>query len=605
MKRLLGILLITILLIGCDKDSGDTDTSGVSNTSKIKLNIYAEKLLKEKITAPFTIDWDRTNYKKYPDHAGNGGGFTIDKEKGEFRYRAGYGFIGKDNLSIIIYSKNSNKVLEKKYDINIISPPLEGYRDFMISLQCNYSAGDTATSIDLDIVDNSLGLVVKINDNKNFTGGTFPKYSRIGVDYLGYKDSNSIKHHNYFKSNLDKNVLITCNYPKGSKSLVYPLKNNSGWASIRSHLTGHDSFKFKRNDLYFYVSSLSDLHSKIYLIEYKHTGSSSEALNKANLFMEDKFPKSHYTAETTKQYQTHPSDPVNTSNPFSSLSNWFDDDNKGHYINLETLAKDISEGDVFELIDKIASNYESFYKTNYCIDAPICSLLFPEYTKSVTLNPLFTNQLENWSTSNMVYSVATGSITHIPNKNIASLELRSNIMANTNEPISSIDLYQTEYISSNKFDDYFLRYNIDYILGAADGGNAWTMCVNSSGFTGVYAAFKDINNSTIGLLAWTDHCNKFDFAWSGRNGIDSTDRFYNVRLRNVVRRINPETGKFNYTASLGYLTKKHLPKVYSELNSIRSIAYGVFVTEHRSTSDSCYFCEAKIDLLELNLLMKK
>jgi hypothetical protein len=174
---------------------------------------------------------------------------------------------------------------------------------------------------------------------------------------------------------------------------------------------------------------------------------------------------------------------------------------------------------------------------------------------------------------------------------------------NTQEFVSYIELSQTEKLNNDNIDDYLLHFNIN-AWGGADGGFAGAMCTSSSGFAGAYALFRDKDHNQIGLLAWTDHCNKFDYAWSGRNGIDSTDKFYNIRLRNVLRRIEPslDTVKFEYTASIGEMTEKYLPLVYSEKDKIDSIEYGVFLTEYRNSDNGCYYCIAKIKANEVNLL---
>jgi len=561
--------------------------------------VYAERTLVIDIDVPFEIS---NNYIGYLISAKNGKAVPNIKDKNQIYYTPTYGFIGEDVFSFEIYDKNSNRTMEKKYIINIIKAPLDGNRDFIISHNCENSLGSYSTTIDIEIVDDNLNIIEQVYDDYKKNSFWIPDYSRIEIDYQGIEDLFSMNHHNKFKENIKNNILITCNYPNGYKSLMLPIKDNKDWYANRKN---RFTEKFSRNDLYFNISHLSDLHTQIYLKEYQHTLSFNESFEKASQFIENNFPNANYTAELAQKYNTHPLDPIISGQ--DSLYKRFSESNEKYNDLLYNLAEEVSNGNIFKLIEKIANNYESFYLSgdNQCLDKTICATFFPEYTISLTTNPDFNNSLNGWANSKVIHNIAVGELKYLPSTNIVSLELRANIPNNIDEPISSIDLYQTQILNTDNIDDYFLYFDLANALGASDGGASFSMCISSSGFTGAYALFRDKDNKQIGLLAWTDHCNKFDYAWSGRNGIDSTDKFHNVRLRDVVRRVNPNETRFEYMVNIGEMTQKYLPLVYAEKAKIYSIEYGIFTTEHRNPENGCYYCEAKIKAHEINLLKIK
>ena len=590
--------------IEASSQNEENDDSVVSsNREKTEYyEMYAERKLVIDIDIPFEI----SNYitATYPKN----GNMNYDINKQQIYYKPNFGFIGKDTFSLT-FSKNGttsvdNKKIKIKYIIDIQKAPLEGNRDFVISKFCT----DNNLYIDVDFVDNDLNIIKKLYDDKfaSSSNNYFPTYSRIQVDYFGEKDEFSVRHHKAFKENLDKIFLITCNYPNGYKRLMLPIASNEWYADTPHRFSNRH---FDRNNLYFYISHLSELYIQIYLKEYQKTLDYDNSIKKASQFMERVFPNTHYKEEFARKYNTLPNDPIN--NQYGQLYMRFEEDNKESIDILYNLSNEVTNGNVFTLVKKIATNYESFYLSNnhICLDKTICATFFPEYVSSVTNNPSFKNGFDGWIKDEEIYNIAVGGINYLPEENEVSIELRANIPSDTNEPISSIDLYQTKVLNDDTIDDYFLYFDLANALGAADGGASFLMCTSSSGFTGTYALFRDKNNKQIGLLAWTDHCNKFDYKFSyflnARNAIDSTDRFYNTRLRNVVRRVNPAEKRFEFTVSIGELTKKYMPIVYKEKDKIYSIEYGIFTTEHRNSSNGCYFCNAKIIAHEINLLKIK
>lgn len=226
--------------------------------------------------------------------------------------------------------------------------------------------------------------------------------------------------------------------------------------------------------------------------------------------------------------------------------------------------------------------------------------VLPKNVLSVTKNPNFINGISGWTVDKKIHSPAVGDIS-LKNGSV-TLSLDSN--SKGKKPSSSIELSQKHVLRNSAIDDFYLDFYIDDVMGGA-GGHPMVSCVNSGGFSGVYVLFRDINKKQIGLLAWSDHCNKFDLAWGGvANGIYSSNQFYNERLRQVIRRVNPKGGvNFDYLVSLGDLTKENIPQVYSKRSSIYSIEYGLFSTERRS-SRGCYHCKSIVRVSKINLLRK-
>lgn len=492
--------------------------------------------------------------------------------------------------------------------IKITIKPPENRKDYTISFSCDQTAkhyaSSQAMSMDIDFVDDGFNLLDKLYDDRTpaYSYQTIPLESTFKIDNLnedenkyGYYD-NSIKHHNLFKQNLDNNLIIKCNYSSGQANLVFPIKEMNEWNATRVSTYKQDI----RNDLYFYISSLSDLHSKVYLKEFNKSRDSINAYYKANNFMNKAFPGSHYTAETASKYYT---DAFDLS---YKIEENFNKDNKIHYSLLDQLANEITSGSVNALLNNIANNYESYYLSNdkKCIDKTICGALFPEYASSVTLNNSFDGGLQGWKTQTQVSSYSSGEIIFLQNTKVASLTLSGNTPAYSTTNTSTLRLYQDIELNGGNIDDYFLHFDLSHVYGGAEGGFAAAMGVNSTGVAGAFICFNDINEVSIGCLAWTDHTNKFDLAWSGRNGFDSTDIFYNTRLSNVIKRMEPAAEQFVYKIDIGEFTKNHLPVVYNQKHKISKIEYGIYTSEHKSSDGSCYFCMAKIKAKKIDLLKK-
>jgi len=397
--------------------------------------------------------------------------------------------------------------------------------------------------------------------------------------------------------------MITCNYSNGYFNLIYPI-NREEWYATKPHYGRY--LTFSRNDLYFYVSSLSELHSKIYIKAYQSGISSDISYKNANEFMDKIFPNSHYTAELLNNYN-HEKNQFEGGYEGAHIFNKFNDENKIYYDKITFLADEMTNGDVLLLLQKIADNYESYYISgnNQCLDSTICGTLFPEYTKSVTSNSKFENALNSWNKREEFASPAAGKIEYFPSQNVVNIEYTVNRKSSSENPNSYLDLYQTEILNGSSIDDYFLKFDLDDIYGGSSGGFAAYAGLNSSGFAGVYACYKDNNSKDIGCMAWSDHTNKFDMAWgAAANSIESSETFNNNRLNNVVRRVRPN-GEFIYTIHLGEYMKKYMPEIYKRKDEIKSIEYGLFATEFRNKRNECYHCVTKIKANEINLLKIK
>jgi len=426
-----------------------------------------------------------------------------------------------------------------------------------------------------------------------------PRVSKIQTEYFNATNQeNIINHHKLLKENLENNLLLTCNYSTGYSSLVFPL-SDINWKALRGMRNGYagTGYEFLRNDLYFYISSLSDLHNKIYQKEYQKNNNSFSALNNANAFMDKVFPNTHYTAELAKKYNTHPS---YLANPMEEI---FENDNQRYYTLLGYLADEFTEGSVSNLLEKIANNYESFYLSgnHQCLDKNICGALFPEYTISLTKNPSFKDGLVHWTQNKQVDTTSSnGKIDYLPTKEQVTIEFNAKTPANSSLPIATIDLFQEQNIVGNKLNDYFLYFDLGNAYGGSSGFTGYAG-VKSSGLAGAYACYKDINNETLGCLAWSDYTNKAKFIWTMTN-----DGFYNTELKQTFRRSAPPEERMLYITNLGEFTSKHLPKVYEKRNQIYSIEYGIFVSEFRNPNNNeCYFCEGKVSTHKIELLKVK
>ena len=642
--RLFLVLMVGVFfLLGSDKGGGDNKTdspsqnepnSNVDNSTngnsqnasnennndtvygdKIEsYEVYTERQLVIDIDVPFEIGTSNIKSVKHSYHASH-----INSKKKEVYYIPDNGYIGKDEMKVVFTDKNNYKnEIIITYKINVKKPPLEKNRDFVINYGCDVISNQLKTikTFDIGMVDDDLTLLEKLYDDSTYKweAHKVPLYSKPFVEnyifrwnssYKAKYYESSIKHHNIFSNHIDDNIMFTCNYANGSFNLIYPLNTKKWYAKkpYRGYLT------FSRNDLYFYASSLSDLHSKIYLKTYKNGITSENSYIKANQFMEKVFPKSHYTAELLDNYDFENKQWIKRyDSKYHNIRDAFDHENKFYYDQIKLLSDEITGGDIALLLQKIADNYESYYLSgnHKCLDSTICGTLFPEYTKSVTLNRKFEDGLDSWKNRKEIIFPAVGNIEFLPTTNRVNLEFTANIPNSSNNAYSYFDFYQTEILGNGNIDDYFFEFDADEIYGGAEGGHPSRNGLNSSGFAGVYTCYKDKNNKNIACISWSDHTNKFDMAWGpAENRIESSTTFYNIRLNPVVRRLRPNSKHFSSKVHLGEFTKKHLPEIYKRKNEIKSIEYGLFATEFRNQQNGCYYCTAKIKANEINLLKVK
>jgi len=588
---------------------------------KIDRTEYYEIIAERKLVIDIKDIPSKTQYGRFIKdfkHTRFSNGYSVNLEKKQIPYEPNYGYIGEDEVQIGFFNKQGQKIGTRTYHINIKKAPLKGNRDFSIESNCQYDKTYLGYSrkqtFDIDIVNNSLERIENIYDNKleglrSSYSFRNPDYSRIELDYHGLKDKDyigvesSIKYHNAFKKNFDKVALITCNYTKGYLRSIIPIKDKQWNANKPRCCASTTANKFIVNDLLFYISLLSELHTEIYLKEYSNSFNRVEALKKANSFMDKVFPNSHYKAEYQDSYYKLG---ILDRNFPNYLASFYEKENTIYYKKLKLLADTITDGDILKILNLIAENYESYYISgnNECKNSIICGTLFPEYTKSLTSNSEFKNSLEHWNQiENIDSSVGSGKIDFFPTQNRVSIELAVNRPRDSNTSSLDIDIHQIETLSNNKtIDDYFFNFDLDYVHGDTNtpfGG------YESSGLAGVYTCFRDSNNKQLGCLSWSDHINKaYIFQYLGAHIMENSNKFYNIELYPIVRRGKTHLKEgFVETIALGATLKKYLPTIYAK--DIKYIEYGIFASEFRSQSGACKECIAKVIANKINLLRVK
>ena len=563
--------------------------------------LIAETKLVKKLEAPFEIGY--THISKSPTHS-----HRNDIYENKLVYVPDYGYLGEDSLEITMSEKNNNKnEITIKVDIHMIKPPLEGNRDYTISYSCDDSVVGYAKNFDIKFYDDGLNLLdILYDDNSYPSSATYRIIPRSTMKSVNNDTSNFPileKHYSMFKKYFNNIMQFTCNTPTGFVNLIYPIDlNDEKWYATKSAVGGNRDVIFSRNDLFFYVSILSELHSKVYLKSYLETGDKATSFLNANKFMEKVFPNSHYGAELLNNFNIESKkwDGINYRDKFNK-------ENEVYYDVIEELAKAITNGDINMLLEQIAENYKSYYLsgTQKCLNKTICGTLFPEYTTVVNQNNKFDNGLNSWQKNENLVSPATGKIEFLPTNNSVILDYIANRSNGTDDNDSSLDLYQTFSLNESSIDDYFFKFTMEQVYGGADGAFPAFLGRHSSGFAGVYVCFNTKEES-LGCIAWSDHLNKWDMAWGpSAHSIESNSRFYNIRLNNVIRRVKPSEKDVTYIVDLSLFLEKNLPEVYKLKDTIKSIEYGIYTTEFRSQNNGCYFCEAKVKANEISLLKIK
>ena len=625
---------VTIKISDVNEENLTDDTNINNNEDNDNIKTYNESynLITERLLAidlsKYKKKWSYVKIETEPkiDYIT----YNFDGEKNMLYYIPPKGYIG--NIKLIISDGYADlypyRTVKINVDINYIKPPVSKENmDYTLALFCDYSSPlNYPQYYTVKIIDDELKLKYLLYDNyyyNNITYGiTKPKYSRMILDYNnsaytympnGYRYGNlftdnkyygkSRKHQEIFKKNIDKQVKITCTYPNGYFDMIYPIDSKFWYATKPNRYVSPapPNIIYSSNDLFFYISILSDLHSKIYLATYEHSLDRDFSYEKANEFMEKVFPNSHYQPELIHNFNL-------ITQKFDYETNFgykFTEDNKLYIDNLKNLANELTGGNLNQLIDKIVENYKSYYLSGekICKDNALCGILFPEYTQNITSNHDFSSGMDSWIINKNLVEPAVGKIEFIPNKQEINMEYRANRQPN-NDNWSSMELYKIEDINRNSIDDYFINFDLNRVYGGAEGGHPTMMCWESSGFTGVYVSFNDKDGSSLGWIALSDHCNKADIGW-GVKKIVSNSRFYNVRIHDVFRRFKPKRSEHIFKLHLSTILKNHLPDVYKEKDKIKSIEYGIFATEFRNSYGGCYFCETKLRAKDISLYKKK
>ena len=474
------------------------------------------------------------------------------------------------------------------------------YNDYTINFFCNNINPPSTTlkqaiTVDFDFLDDDLSLLNKLYNNKKpaYYEHQYPDFAwDIVSDDKTDNNTVSKYHHQTFDTYSSNIFRITCNYANESTSMIFPIKDHSEWKASYELYTN-----IYRNNLIFYVSHLSDLHSKIYLEEYKHNLNHELAFLKANQFMELTFPGSHYSVELN--YET---------TLYKRLSIYDDYSAKNHkyYRLIDYTSKIFTNGDKEKLTDLIAKEYRNYYLTDIheCQEKEICATFFQSYTKSVTNNENFSDELNSWTLTENYNGDSLGKIEYEASTNKIYLEFHSDLKQ-LDTDYSIIDLFQTEYIDSNNIDNYTLRFKIDDIYGGNEGFAPLTG-VAGSGIAGIYTCFYDKYDTEIGCLIWSDHTDIASLnGLSGKYMFQVPETRYVENLFPLMRRTKPIQYEMLYVTNLGKFTQKNLPNVYDKRNSISSIHYGVFLTEVRNDAEICSKCFSEISVIELNLLKNK
>jgi len=496
----------------------ENDNSVVSNDrEKTEYHdVYAERKLVIDIDVPFEIGYFHIlkNFK----HSKNNN--NINDERKKITYLPYIGYIGEDELKVEFYEKNNhdNKVT-RIYHIKIKKPILEENRDFTISYACESISKHFSTqnlTFDIDIIDKDLSLIDKVFNNQKYYSSYLPRtiiptYSKTAIDNASssriYKERGEVakRHHSIFNNHLDGLMRITCNYDNGFFNLIYPIKNKE-WYADKPGMGLPTEYEFGRNDLYFYVSSLSELHSRIYLKEYKNGTNMDNSILHANDFMNKIFPNSHYTAELLGNYSHDTGWLDLVPNQYSNYRDMYNHENELYYKRLKLLAEEVSNGNIIELTKKIADNYESYYLSGNkkCLNITICGTLFPEFTTVINPNYQFKEGVTEWSTREEVdSSLGSGGIDLLPSTEAVVIDLTINRPNGSNDDSSDLAVYQTEILNGN-INDYFLSFDLSEVYG---GTYKSMYGLTSSGYAGVYLFLKDKNNKILGYLTWTDHLN--------------------------------------------------------------------------------------------------
>lgn len=610
MKKGLILLFVTIFLSGCPSGKESNNSGGSKIIKKaVHYEVFAERRLMVDLSkivpySSFGVSKQTSTRNIY-----------IDLDKKTLSYTPEMGFIGKAEFDIEFYNYSSTGKILISFDIEIKKPILENNRDYTISYNCEniselHSRSGPAKDFDINIVDGNLELFEKVHDNvaiRSLEHTKIPEYSKATSDYEARRGNasysfiaKSIAHHKTFLSHMNDIMQITCNYPSNTYTLIYPIQNE-GWYASKPY-NSHPGYRFDRNDLYFHISILSDLHSKIYLKEHQSGSSRKKSFINANKFMEKIFPNSHYTAELLRNWDAKNNTWIDiTDGKYSTIPNMYNAENEPYYEKIGYLSENLNITNE-TLLNKIANNYESYYiYQQQCLDPVICGILFPEYTKSVTLNPKFENNINEWMLDKNVVLPAIGQVEWLPTKDIVSIDYTANRRKNSSDGFSSLSLYQLKDIDNSNINNYFIKFNLSEIYGGYSGGNPVITGTLDSGFASVYVCVKDKSKKDLGCMFWSDHTNKFDLAWGPLEDhkISSNDFFNNNRLRNVIRRTAVVMKDVSLKISIGKQLDNHLPNIDKSL--IKYIDYGIFVTEFRN-QNGCYFCKAKIKANEINLL---
>lgn len=412
--------------------------------------------------------------------------------------------------------------------------------------------------------------------------------SCFAAKYPVKSDSESIR--KKIRSNINNNLLLKCYYSNFdySQHQVYsqfiPIKLRNEWVKINPYYNEEKVM----NNLLFHNNVLTDLHYTLYLENINIGKSHLHSLNRADFFMNNNFPDSKYSELNWTQ----------TVELISSYYNKLQSENSPqayHYRYLKTIANYYTDGNIELANDLIAYQYSNYNNSNICTYDFICAALFPEHTLTLTVNPSFSDALSGWHSEIINSSNSTGSILPIitsTNPIDYSIEITLNSNHDASHPPASKTLYQDYTISSSsELDLLFLQIKSNELKGTCE---AFLGCL-SSGYAGYFVCFRDGNGNDLGCGtggAYTDSIT-IPIAIGKMFQVTSTDRLL------IINNISPV--KTRHQLSIKQIATQ-IQNVNSNLTSVKSIRYGVFIGEATNEQGWCLDCVASANVDEIRLV---
>lgn len=380
----------------------------------------------------------------------------------------------------------------------------------------------------------------------------------------------SIDFKNELKNNPTYKIKIECKSSSTNKISekmisIYSLDDIKLW---------EDSDKNNYNDTMFFISMISDIYTKIYLVEYEYSRNHDNARMKAKQFMEQNFPGSYYDGAirnwTINKGSMSFTETYEYRNTIQSI----------YYRYIYDIAADYTKGDITQLNTIIANEYKNIYiNHNDCKTKFICAAFFKDSRDVLTENNSFNNDLINWKVeketldSNLIRAV-------INDSQISSVQLE---LTTDNIEIQKpfyINLSQEYNLASkDKLDDFILRIKNNNLYGGFSDSANLLGGVQSSGYAAYYACFSG-DLKEYGCLLYGNGTDRITLPiYVGQQfQITSSDTNYLIKSGasglGVPSHIVQSNFKLLYFKDL----VNHLPNVLGNLSEINKITFGIYLT---------------------------